>query len=87
MKVPSGKQPEPGPFAIAISEEIRSAMARRQVSGAQLARATERSQSYLSKRLRAEASFTANDVSDICDVLQEDLEALLVAAVRASRRS
>lgn len=86
MTMPSGFQPTPGPFARAISAEIRSSMARRQMSGAQLARATGRSQSYLSKRLRADASFSANDVADICDALDEDLETLLVAAVRASRR-
>jgi len=71
---------------MAIASELRSAMARHMVSGAELARKTGRSQSYLSKRLRAESSFTANDVEDICRVLGEDLEALLVAAARASRR-
>jgi transcriptional regulator with XRE-family HTH domain len=71
---------------MSIAAEIRQAMARRMVTGAQIARDTGRSQSYISKRLRAEASFTANDVEDICRVLGEDLEQLLVAAVRASRR-
>ena len=85
--MPSGTAPVPGPFARAIAAEVRQAMARHMVSGAELARMTGRSQSYLSKRLRADSSFTANDVSDICDVLGEDLEALLVAAVRASRRN
>ena len=86
MNMPSGTQPEPGPFAVAIAAEIRKAMALHMISGAQLARLTGRSQSYLSKRLRADSSFTANDVADICTVLGEDLERLLVAAVRASRR-
>lgn len=83
--MPSGKQPEPGPFARAVAAEIRSAMARHRVSGAELARSTDRSQSYVSKRLREEVAFTANDVEEICDVLEEDLLALLHAAVRASR--
>lgn len=86
MGMPSGTQPEPGPFARAVCSEIRLAMTRHRVSGAELARKTERSQSYMSKRLRDESAFTANDVADICDALGEDLEALLVAAVRASRR-
>jgi len=86
MVVPSGKQPEPGPFARAVSEEIRAAMARRMVSGVQLAHKAELSQSYLSKRLRNEVAFTANDVEKICEVLGEDLLSLLAAAVRASRR-
>lgn len=86
VTMPSGTQPEPGPFARAVCAEIRLAMTRRRVSGAEVARMTGRSQSYLSKRLRDESALTANDVADICDVLGEDLEQLLVAAVRASRR-
>lgn len=83
--MPSGTQPEPGPFAVAIAAEVRQAMARHMVSGAQLARMTGRSQSYLSKRLRADSSFTANDIEDICVALGEDLATLLLSAVRASR--
>lgn len=86
MGMPSGKQPEPGPFARAISAEIRSAMAKKRVSGVQMANETERSQSYISKRLRDEVAFTANDVEDICKFLGEDLLALLSRAVHASRR-
>lgn len=86
MVVPSGKQPEPGPFARAVSEEIRVSMARHRVSGAQLALKAGLSQSYLSKRLRDEVAFTANDVEAICAVLGEDLLALLSSAVRASRQ-
>lgn len=84
--MPSGRQPEPGPFARAISGEIRSAMARRQISGAQLAIRVGRSQSYIAKRLRGDASFTANDCEDICQALDEDLLQLLAAAVRSSRK-
>lgn len=84
--MPSGSAPAPGPFARAIAAEVRSAMGRARVSGAELARKTGRSQSYLSKRLRAEVALTANDVADICEVLGEDLETLLVTAVRASQR-
>lgn len=86
MAMPSGRQPEPGPFARAISVEIRSVMARRQVSGSQLAIRVGKSQSYIAKRLRAESAFTANDVEDICQALDEDLLHLLAAAVRASRQ-
>lgn len=84
MSMPSGKQPESGKFARAIAAEIRSAMARQRMSGAQLAVKTDRSQSYISKRLRDEVSFTANDVEDICEVLGEDLLGLVAAAVRAA---
>ena len=84
--MPSGSQPVPGPLSRAVSAEIRLAMARKRVSGAELARKTERSQSYISKRLRDEASFTSNDVEDIVNALGVDLLALVVAAVEASRR-
>lgn len=84
--MPSGTQPEPGDFALAISAQIRSSMALHQISGAQLASKSGRSRSYVSKRLRGEASFTANDVEDICEVLGVDLLELLRAAVITSRR-
>lgn len=83
MAVPSVSQPAPGKFARALSAEVRSVMARKQVSGAQLARRVEKSNSYIAKRLRADAQFTANDIEDICLALGEDLLHLLVSAVRA----
>ncbi len=84
--MPTGTQPEPGPFARAVSDEIRLAMTRRRVSGSELARMTGRSRSYITKRLRNEAAFTANDCEDICRMLHEDLLKLLHRAVLASRR-
>ena len=84
--VPSGKQPQPGPFAKAVSAEVRSVMARHRVSGAQLASRIGRSQTYIAKRLRDDVPFSANDIEDICEVLEEDLLMLLHAAVRNSRR-
>ena len=86
MSMPSGSEPEPGRFARAVSDEIRIAMARQRISGSQLAVMIGRSQSYVSKRLRNEAAFTANDVEAICQVLQEDLLRLLSKAVHASRQ-
>ena len=86
MVMPSGKEPEPGPFACAVSDEIRLTMTRHRVSGSQLAAMIGRSQSYVAKRLRNEAAFTANDVEAICQVLQEDLLRILSRAVHASRQ-
>ena len=60
-------------------------MARQRVSGVELAARTGKSQSYMSKRLRNEMSFTANDIDEICEALGEDLFELLRAAVLASR--
>jgi hypothetical protein len=84
--MPSGKEPKPGLFARAVSDEIRMAMTRHRVSGTQLANRIGRSQSYVSKRLGYGAAFTAHDVELISVVLGEDLLGLLTAAVRATRR-
>lgn len=87
MAMPSGAQPRPGPFARAVAAEVRAAMGRRMVTQAQLATRTGMSQSYLSKRLRDEASFTTHDVEVIAEVLGEDLAALVVAAARSVNRA
>ena len=84
--VPSGTEPEPGAFARALSEEIRLAMTRRRMSGTQVAAKAGRSASYISKRLREEASLTATDVEVICAALGEDLLGLVVRAVRKSHQ-
>jgi len=83
--MPAGKEPEPGAFARAVADEIRLALTRHRTSGAQLAGMIKRSQSYVSKRLRGEASFTANDVEAICQVLNEDLLRLITTAIRTMR--
>ena len=84
--MPKGSQPTPGLLSRAVSAEIRQSMARQRISGTELARMTGRSQGYISKRLRDESSFTANDVEDIVTALGEDLLAFVHAAVIASRR-
>lgn len=84
--MPKGSEPEPGAFARAVSDEIRHALTDRRMSGAQLASMINRSQSYMSKRLRGESSFTANDVEVICKVLEVDLLHLITAAIRNMRQ-
>ncbi len=84
MSMPTGKQPEAGPFARAISAEIRESMARQRVSGPMLAGRTGISQSYLSRRLLDKVAFTANDIEAICKALGEDILALIAAAVDAA---
>lgn len=83
--VPRGSQPQPGLFAVAISDEVRLAMTRHRVSGTQLAAMINRSQSYISKRLRNESAFTATDVELICQALHEDLLALVIRAATTVR--
>jgi transcriptional regulator with XRE-family HTH domain len=83
--MPKGSEPTPGAFARAVAQEVRHLLTDRMVSGNQLAGKIERSQSYMSKRLRGESSFTAHDLEKICQVLDKDLLELLVAAVRRMR--
>lgn len=83
--MPAGKEPVPGAFAVAVSQEVRHLLTDRMVSGNQLAGMIQRSQSYMSKRLRGESSFSANDLEAICRVLDKDLLELLTAAVRRMR--
>lgn len=78
----SGKQPAPGPFALAIAEEVRAHMARPKVNITQLAKMSGLSRNYLGKRLRDETSFTANDIEAICKALDVDLLSFIAAAVR-----
>jgi transcriptional regulator with XRE-family HTH domain len=85
IDMPKGSEPTPGAFARAVSQEVRHLLTDRMVSGNHLAGKIERSQSYMSKRLRGESSFTANDLENICRVLDKDLLELLVAAVRRMR--
>ena len=86
MSMPSGKQPESGPFARAISAEIRAVMGRHWVSQALLAQRVGVSENYLGKRLRDEVPFTANDIEAICDAMREDLLDLLQSAFRRTQQ-
>ena len=86
MIVPSGKQPESGPLARAISAEIRALMARQRLSGVRLADRAGLSRNYFGKRLRDEAPFTLNDVEAICKALGEDLEHFITSAAANAKR-
>lgn len=82
MNMPSGKQPASGPFARAVSAEVRAVLARQRITHAQLATHAGMSRGYLGKRLRDETALTLNDVEAICEAFSEDLGEFLLAAVR-----
>ncbi len=81
MTMPSGKQQESGPFARALSAEVRATLARQRITAKQLAEDVGMSQNYLGKRLRDEASFTLNDMESICEALGEDLQHFIQSAI------
>ena len=87
MPMPSGKMQEPGPFARAISAEVRATLARQRLTIKELARISGLSESYLGKRLRDAAPLTLNDAEAICDALGEDLLGFAAAALDAARES
>lgn len=76
MSMPSGKQPEPGPYARAFSAQVRLVIERQGITKEALAAATGVSRNYLSKRLRDEVAFTLNDVEALCRVLGIELPKL-----------
>lgn len=84
MNMPRGSQPVSGAFAVAVSEEIRVAMARHRFTAKGLAIAAGLSPSYVTKRLRNEASFTLNDVEAICAAMGEDLHGLMRAVFKVN---
>lgn len=86
MTMPSGKQPVSGPFARAVSAEVRAILARQRITHKQLAAKAGLSSGYLGKRLRDETAFTLNDIEAICEALDEGLLDFLAVAVRDMRR-
>jgi transcriptional regulator with XRE-family HTH domain len=87
MSVPSGKMQESGPFARALSAEVRAALARQRLTAKELAQRAEISESYLGKRLRDKAPMTLNDLEAVCAALKEDLLAFITAALEAARHT
>jgi transcriptional regulator with XRE-family HTH domain len=83
--MPSGITPQSGPFARAISAEVRAVLARQHTTVKDLAAACGLSQGYLGKRLRDEAPLTANDFEAICKALDKDLLGFVAAALEAAR--
>lgn len=83
--MPSGKQQESGPFARALSAEIRATLARKRVTVKELAHKSNLSESYLGKRLRDLSPLTLNDAEAICAALGEDLVAFITTAAGAAK--
>ncbi|SCL43221.1 Cro/C1-type HTH DNA-binding domain-containing protein [Micromonospora pallida] len=71
-----------------VAEEIGAHLGRRRMSGAKLARAIERSEMYVSRRLRGETAFDLDDLERIAEVLGVTVTDLLPAdKVRPNSRS
>jgi transcriptional regulator with XRE-family HTH domain len=57
----------------AIAAEVRAIMARRQVSGSELAREMGVDQTWLSRRTTGKVAFTAGELQQLMDILDEDI--------------
>lgn len=72
----------PRPLRESTSEEIRSLMARRRVTGVTLAARIGRSQSYVSRRLTGDTAFDVDDLERIALVLGVGVHELLPSLER-----
>lgn len=60
-----------------VAEEVRALLARRRLNGAKLAAAIDRSEMYVSRRLRGETAFDLDDLDRIARVLDVEVVDLL----------
>ena len=67
-----------------VAEEVRVHLARRRMSGVKLAQLINRSQVYVSRRLRGEVPFDIDDLALIAVVLGVSVSDLLPPSTRAS---
>jgi transcriptional regulator with XRE-family HTH domain len=63
-----------------VAEEVRALLGRRRLNGAKLAQAIDRSEMYVSRRLRGETAFDLDDLEKIADVLSVPVAQLLPSA-------
>lgn len=70
-----------------VAEEVRAQMARRRMSGVQLAKAMGKSQTYLWRRLNGLTAFDMDDIEQLVRLLDLSLEDLfpVTSAARSTR--
>lgn len=69
---------------VAVSEEVRVAMARRRINGVELARRLGVSQAWVSRRLSAETPFDVDDLERIARALDVEPAALIPRSERVT---
>lgn len=67
------------PMRQRVAEEIRVLLARRRISGSELARRVGVTQSHMSRRLTGETAFDVDDLERIADALGVEVASLLPA--------
>lgn len=72
----------PGPFARAVSAEIRALMGKQRVTKMALSEAVGFSQHYLTRRLNDDLPFTLDDIERIAFALGADYQQLVRQPVR-----
>lgn len=66
-----------------VAEEVRALMARKMMTGAELATAIGRSPMYVSRRVRGEVAFDLDDMQRLAEVFGIEVGALLPKGVEA----
>lgn len=64
---------EVGPLREQVAEEVRALMARRRISGVQIAKRIGRSQTYIWRRLSGETAFDLDDLQALAVVLDVEV--------------
>lgn len=70
-----------------VAEEVRALMARRRMSGVQVAKAIGRSQAYMWRRLSGETAFDIDDLEALARVLDVDVTSLFPTQMTAYAQS
>ena len=69
-----------------VAEEVRALLARKMLTGADVAAALERSPMYVSRRIRGEVAFDLDDIQKIAKVLDVEISDLFPHRERGSSR-
>jgi transcriptional regulator with XRE-family HTH domain len=67
-----------------VAEEVRALLARKMMTGAELAEAIGRSPMYVSRRIRGEVAFDLDDMQHLAEVFGVEVGALIPKSVAAS---
>lgn len=79
MTTAAAATPEGSSLRTQVAEEVRAWLARRRMSGAQLARELGRSQTFIAKRLDGRQAFDVDDLEAVARILDVPAGALIPA--------
>lgn len=69
--------PHPGPFALAVLGKVKTLMDAKSMSGRELGRQIDQSESYIRARLAGEIPLSLQDIDRIADALGVEIQDLV----------